>query len=49
MKMHQITFHQRLRMYYKSTHTLTPKPWNLPHEEQGTGMRLISVQEVIKA
>ncbi|CAD8119211.1 unnamed protein product [Paramecium sonneborni] len=47
-KLHQMTFQQRLRLYYKSQNTLTPKPWNPPSEEYGTILRLISVHEVIK-
>lgn len=36
-------------MYYKSTHSLTPKPWAPPLEEQATVMKLISIHEVMKA
>ncbi|CAD8092808.1 unnamed protein product [Paramecium primaurelia] len=47
-KIPQMTFQQRLRLYYKSQNTLTPKPWNPPSDEYGTILRLISVHEVIK-
>ncbi|CAK59680.1 unnamed protein product (macronuclear) [Paramecium tetraurelia] len=46
--LHQMTFYQRLRLYYKSQNTLTPKPWNSPLDEQRTILRLISVHDVIK-
>ncbi|CAD8101782.1 unnamed protein product [Paramecium primaurelia] len=47
--MHQMTFYQRLKLYYKSQNTLTPKPQNPPPDEQGTILRLISVHDVIKS